>query len=61
MAFGDPIHNIGMAYLTNDLSAFGYGNDPKFLALQKEFYNCLSKIEKSKTSLGTQFDMLSAS
>ncbi|XP_063424445.1 beta-lactamase domain-containing protein 2-like [Mytilus trossulus] len=61
MAFGDPIHNIGMAYLTNDLSAFGYGNDPKFLALQKEFYNCLGKIEKSKSSLGTQFDMLSVS
>ncbi|CAC5395577.1 unnamed protein product [Mytilus coruscus] len=61
MAYGDTMNNIGMAYLTNDLSAFGYGNDPKFLALQKEFYNCLNNIEKSKSSLGKQFDTLSVS
>jgi hypothetical protein len=28
MAYADPVNNIGIAYLTNDLSVYGFGNDP---------------------------------
>lgn len=43
MAFADTNNTVGMAYLTNDLSVYGIGNDPKFLNLQTEFYNVIDK------------------
>jgi hypothetical protein len=44
MAYADPVNNIGIAYLTNDLSVYGFGNDPKFKALEKELYSSLDRI-----------------
>lgn len=46
MGFSDVKENIGMAYLTNDLSVYGVGNDPKFLALQRQFYKALEQYKK---------------
>ncbi|XP_071157127.1 beta-lactamase domain-containing protein 2-like [Mytilus edulis] len=46
MGFSDVKDNIGMAYLTNDLSVYGVGNDPKFLALQRQFYKALEQNKK---------------
>jgi hypothetical protein len=46
-----PVNNIGIAYLTNDLSVYGFGNDPKFKALEKELYSSLDRITKSDLSL----------
>lgn len=51
MAYADPVNNIGIAYLTNDLSVYGFGNDPKFKALEKELYSSLDRITKSDLSL----------
>ena len=46
MGFADVKNKVGMAYLTNDLSVYGLGNDPKFIALQTEFYKALELFDK---------------
>lgn len=46
MGFADVKNKVGMAYLTNDLSVYGLGNDPKFIALQTEFYKALELYDK---------------
>lgn len=45
MAFSDVKNAVGMAYLTNDLSVYGLGNDPKFLNLQTEFYKVIDTLK----------------
>ncbi|XP_033760354.1 beta-lactamase domain-containing protein 2-like [Pecten maximus] len=46
MANADLAHNLGLAYITNHLSEYTFGDDPKYLALQKATYNCLQKHSK---------------
>ena len=31
----DPSHKLGMAYLTNHMTCYGYGDDPRFLELER--------------------------
>lgn len=45
MAFADPERRIGWAFLTNHLSPYNFGDDPRHLLLQEALYN----IVESKT------------
>ncbi|OWF54642.1 Beta-lactamase domain-containing protein 2 [Mizuhopecten yessoensis] len=46
MANADVANHLGLAYITNHLSEYSFGDDPKYLALQKATYNCLHKHSK---------------
>ncbi|KAJ8314686.1 hypothetical protein KUTeg_006836 [Tegillarca granosa] len=48
MAFADVHNEIGMAYVTNHLSIYAFGNDPNFLDLQRVFYECFDKFKFGK-------------
>ncbi|KAL4219700.1 hypothetical protein ACF0H5_022270 [Mactra antiquata] len=40
-AFADLKNEIGLAYVTNHISLYGLGDDPRFLSLEKEVYAAL--------------------
>ncbi|XP_060064309.1 beta-lactamase domain-containing protein 2-like isoform X2 [Ylistrum balloti] len=46
MANADLKNHLSVAYITNHLSEYAFGDDPKYLALQKATYNCLEKHSK---------------
>ena len=43
IAYADPTNKLGIAYLTNYVSVYGDGNDPRFLDLQSAFYRNLER------------------
>ena len=43
---GDLEHNLGFAYLTNNLCQYSLGGNPRFIRLQKAMYDCVLEIEK---------------
>ena len=45
--YGDLEHNLGFAYLTNNLCQYELGDNPRFLRLQKAMYECVFEIEKN--------------
>ncbi|XP_072026501.1 beta-lactamase domain-containing protein 2-like [Amphiura filiformis] len=44
MAYTDIENQLGVAYVTRYQSAYGFGNDPRFVALQIALQNCVSKL-----------------
>ncbi|XP_069121987.1 beta-lactamase domain-containing protein 2-like [Argopecten irradians] len=46
MSNADLKHQLGLAYITNHLSQYSFGDDPKYLALQSATYKCLQKHSK---------------
>ena len=49
--YGDLEHNLGFAYLTNNLCQYHTGDNPRFLKLQKAMYECAMEIDR-KTKKG---------
>lgn len=49
MAFADVHNEVGMAYVTNYLSIYAFGNDPNFLDLQRVFYECFDKFKSGNS------------
>ena len=50
MAYADPEHQLGWAYLTNHMSLNDIGDDPRHLALQKVMYEAVLAIETKERS-----------
>ena len=46
IGYGDLEHNLGFAYLTNNLCQYSMGQNPRFLRLQKAMYESVLEIEK---------------
>ena len=47
IGYGDLEHNLGFAYLTNNLCFYEIGDNPRFLKLEKAMYECVLEIEKT--------------
>ena len=41
----DPQRKLSFGYVSSYHSPFGLGNDPRFLTLQKDTYECVKQIE----------------
>jgi hypothetical protein len=41
VAMGDLKNNIGISYLTNHMSTYGFGDDPRYVDLENELYKSL--------------------
>ena len=41
MGLADPSNQLGYAYLTNYISIYGMGDDPRYNDLENALYNCL--------------------
>ena len=41
MGLADPSNQLGYAYLTNYITMYGMGDDPRYLDLEKALYECL--------------------
>ncbi|KAL4217674.1 hypothetical protein ACF0H5_022416 [Mactra antiquata] len=46
-AYADLKNEIGMAYLTNHISVYGMGDDPRFVSLEEEVYAALKDYVKT--------------
>nr|XP_006816556.1 PREDICTED: beta-lactamase domain-containing protein 2-like [Saccoglossus kowalevskii] len=47
-AYFDPFTNLSLAYTTTKLSAYGMGDDARYLALVKSTYDSIKNMEKEK-------------
>ncbi|XP_038047466.1 beta-lactamase domain-containing protein 2-like [Patiria miniata] len=41
----DPQYKLGIAYVSSHFSPYGFGNDPRFLSLQKATYKCVRDLQ----------------
>ena len=41
MGLSDPTNQLGYAYLTNFVSMYGMGDDPRYVDLERALYDCL--------------------
>ena len=41
VGLADPRNQLGYAYLTNYISMYGMGDDPRYLDLEGALYDCL--------------------
>ena len=48
MGCADRELRLGWSYLTNYHSVYAYGDDPRYLALEKALYETVEEIEKNK-------------
>lgn len=46
VGMADPTNKLGFMYITNHISIYGLGDDPRYLDLEKEIYRCLDNIVK---------------
>ncbi|XP_071944338.1 beta-lactamase domain-containing protein 2-like [Antedon mediterranea] len=47
MSAADPKMRLGYAFLSRHSSSYGSGNDPRYLVLRDELYNCVRKLNKN--------------
>ena len=47
-AYADMERNIGVGFVARYASAFGLGNDPRFMSVRDVVYQCIDKLEKQK-------------
>ncbi|WAQ96308.1 LACT2-like protein [Mya arenaria] len=48
MGRGDPKASLGFGYVTNHLSIYGRGDDPRYVGLEEIVYECLKDYDKSE-------------
>ncbi len=46
MAYADPESELGWAYLTNHMSAYGFGDYIRYLELEEAVYKALGQMQK---------------
>ena len=41
----DPKHKLGIAFLTNHHTIYGFGDDPRYLEIEKAIYDTLDNLD----------------
>ena len=47
VAMADLTNSLGLSYLTNFISIYGMGDDPRYLDLERATYECLENYLES--------------
>ena len=50
MGYADPQHKLGIAFLTNYMSIFAIGDDPRYVELEHAIYKCVRELSGEELS-----------